>query len=270
MAQAIIARIKPSINTPLGAGKRGGTAGRGRERGELTEAAVVLTVTVTLVAQLPKVAGFGETVQLASAGSPVHVKVTIPAIPPWPPILKVYVADRPGETVAEVEAPEGGANEKSSPVPFKATLCGLPTALSDMLSAPVRLPDALGWKVTEIMHFAPALTLPAHVFVWEKSPVAVIPEMVNEELPVLLRLSVCAAPLIPDNWAGKVSDAVDRLTKGPSPVPFSATLCGLPVQASWAELALSRFGLPKMGVGQGAERRSTLLWAASARSFWLW
>ncbi len=78
------------------------------------------------------------------------------------------------------------------------------------------------------MQFAPALTLPAQVFVWEKSPVAVIPEMANEELPVLLRLSVCAAPLIPDNWAGKVSEAVDKLTKGPSPVPFSAALCGLP------------------------------------------
>jgi hypothetical protein len=36
----------------------------------MTEAAVVLTVTVTLVAELPKVAGFGETVQLASAGAP--------------------------------------------------------------------------------------------------------------------------------------------------------------------------------------------------------
>ncbi len=144
MAHAMIVRITPSINTPLGAGGRGGTGVSGRKRGEMTEAAVVLTVTVTLVAELPKVAGFGVTVQLASAGTPLHVNVTIPDIPPWPPILKVYVADRPGVTVAEVEELEVGANEKSSPVPFKATLCGLPTALSDMLSAPVRLPDALG------------------------------------------------------------------------------------------------------------------------------
>jgi hypothetical protein len=61
----------------------------GRERGTLTEAAVVVTVTVTLLAELPIVAGFGETVQVASEGAPVQVKLTVPDNPPSPPTLKV-------------------------------------------------------------------------------------------------------------------------------------------------------------------------------------
>ena len=58
-------------------------------RGAVTEGAVVVTVTVTLVAELPAVAGFGETVQVASEGAPAHVKFTAPDNPPSPPTLKV-------------------------------------------------------------------------------------------------------------------------------------------------------------------------------------
>ena len=80
MAQAIAARTKASIHRPHRPGDKGG--GNGRERGALTEGAVVVTVTVTLVAELPTVTGFGETVQVASEGAPVQVKVTIPDNPP--------------------------------------------------------------------------------------------------------------------------------------------------------------------------------------------
>jgi hypothetical protein len=80
--QAIAARANASINIPLRPGDSGGTGGKGRERGALIEAAVVVTVTVTLVGELPAVAGFGETVQLASEGAPVQVKLTFWFIPP--------------------------------------------------------------------------------------------------------------------------------------------------------------------------------------------
>jgi hypothetical protein len=46
-------------------------------------------VTATLVAELPTVAGFGETAQVASEGAPVQVKVTEPDKPSSPPTLKV-------------------------------------------------------------------------------------------------------------------------------------------------------------------------------------
>ena len=55
----------------------------------MTEGAVVVTVTVTLVAEFPAVAGFGETAQVAAEGAPVQVKFTAPDNPPSPPTLKV-------------------------------------------------------------------------------------------------------------------------------------------------------------------------------------
>ena len=77
------------MNRPLRPGDRGGTGGRGRERGVLTEGAVVVTVTVTFVAELPAVNGFGETVQVASEGAPVQLKVTVPDNPPSGATLKL-------------------------------------------------------------------------------------------------------------------------------------------------------------------------------------
>jgi phage tail tape-measure protein len=88
-AHAITARANASINRHLRPGERGGTGGRGRERGALSEGAVVVTVTVTFVAELPTVTGFGETVQVASEGAPVQVKVTVPDNPASPPTLNV-------------------------------------------------------------------------------------------------------------------------------------------------------------------------------------
>jgi hypothetical protein len=82
MAQAITASTKTSINRRFRPGDRGGTGGRGREHGVLVEGAVVVTVTVTFVAELPAVTGFGETVQVASKGAPVQVKVTFWFNPP--------------------------------------------------------------------------------------------------------------------------------------------------------------------------------------------
>jgi hypothetical protein len=77
MAHTIAARSRASINRPLRPGDRGGTGGRGRERDALTEGVVVVTVMVTLVAELPAVSRFGETAQAASKGVPVQVRVTV-------------------------------------------------------------------------------------------------------------------------------------------------------------------------------------------------
>jgi hypothetical protein len=149
---------------------------------------VVVTVTVTFVAELPAVTGVG-TVQVASEGAPAQVKLTLWLNPPSPAIVKVYVAGCPGATASEVEEPEAGASMKSWPVPLSVTLCGLSKALSEMLRVPVLVPLATGLKVTEIVQLAPALTLLAQVLVWEKSPLAVMLEMANEALPVLVSVT---------------------------------------------------------------------------------
>jgi hypothetical protein len=45
-------------------------------------------------------------------------------------------------------------------------------------------------KVTEMVQLAPALTVVPQVLVWEKSPLAVMLEMVSGALPVLVSVTV--------------------------------------------------------------------------------
>jgi len=74
------ARKKATINKPLRPGDGGGIGESGRERGPAIEGAVVVTVTVTFVAELPGVTEGAA--QVASEGTPVHVKLTLSSNPP--------------------------------------------------------------------------------------------------------------------------------------------------------------------------------------------
>ena len=60
------------------------------------------------------------------------------------------------------------------PVPLRPTVWGLLLALSVSVSVPVRVPAAVGRKVTLIVQPAPAATEPAQVLVSAKSPLVVI------------------------------------------------------------------------------------------------
>jgi hypothetical protein len=89
MAHAINPKTKASISRPLSPGDSRGAGGSGRERGTLNEGAVVVTLTVTFVAELPAVTEVGETVQVASEGAPLQVKLTLWLNPASPATLKV-------------------------------------------------------------------------------------------------------------------------------------------------------------------------------------
>ena len=73
--------------------------------------------------------------------------------------------------------------------------------MSVTVSAAVRVPVALGVKVTLIVQFAPAARLVPHVFVCAKSPlfapVMAMLEMFNVAEPMLLRVTACAALAVP-------------------------------------------------------------------------
>jgi hypothetical protein len=79
--------------------------------------------------------------------------------------LSEYAAAPPGETVAEVEEPDGAAIVKSSPVPVSAMLCGLPSAVSVTDMAAVLVPPAAGLKVTLKAQLALTATLKPQLLV---------------------------------------------------------------------------------------------------------
>jgi hypothetical protein len=89
-----------------------------------------------------------------------------------------------GETVAVVPV--------LVPVPERLTLCGLPVALSVRVTAALRVPLAVGLKVTLIEQLAPAAIELPQVLVWAKSPgfvpVSAILVRVKAALPVLFRV----------------------------------------------------------------------------------
>ena len=88
-----------------------------------------------------------------------------------------------------------------APVPERLTECGLPVALSEIVSDAVRLPLAEGLKVTLIAQAAPAVTLEPQLFVCVKSlafvPETAIEEMLKSAVPESVRVTTWAEPLVP-------------------------------------------------------------------------
>src|SRR5438128_2680724 len=132
-------------------------------------------VKVTLIAQLAPAATvfpqvlvwakspFAVTLVRLSAVPPVLVSATacaalvVPTV--WLPKLRL---DGDKLTTAGV-----------FPTPVRLTLCGLPLALSVILSVPVPVPAAVGAKLTLIAQLVPAATVLPQLLVWAKSPFAV-------------------------------------------------------------------------------------------------
>jgi hypothetical protein len=91
---------------------------------------------------------------------------------------------------------------KSCPVPVNATACGLPLALSVKLNEALRLPVADGVKVTLTVQVLFGVTVaPVQVSaLLAKSPAFVPPtaavEMVRFAVPLLVTVTVCAAPVV--------------------------------------------------------------------------
>jgi hypothetical protein len=109
------------------------------------------------------------------------------------------------------------------PVPESPTVCGLPLALSAMLTEAARLPLAEGVKVTLIVHFTPGATELPQLLLWAKSP-AFAPVnlrlvMVNVALPLLVKVTAWATLVVPTGWFPKERLVEERLTTGIAPVP---------------------------------------------------
>jgi hypothetical protein len=83
-------------------------------------------------------------------------------------------------------------------MPDNATWCGLPSALSVRLSVLLMSPAVDGVNFNVMAQLAPAAKLDPHVLVSLKlADDSVMPVMLSAALPVLVKVSVCAALVVP-------------------------------------------------------------------------
>jgi hypothetical protein len=103
--------------------------------------------------------------------------------------------------------------------------------LSVIVIVPGWLPVAVGLNVTLIVQFPPAATEAPQVLVCEYGALAAMLVMLNEAVPVLVRVTGCAALDVFTVWLPKLRVVGDRLATGAGaavPVPVKFTTCGLP------------------------------------------
>jgi len=115
------------------------------------------------------------------------------------------------------------------PVPDRDTVCGLPVALSVILSVAERLPATVGVKVTVIMVLPPGVTVIGVVAeVKLKSPglapVTATELMIRFPLPEFVTVTP-SGMLVPTPCEPKLRLVPLKLTLGAVPVPDSATVC---------------------------------------------
>jgi hypothetical protein len=195
--------------------------------------AVVVTVTCAVCAVTPSAAVTGvTTVQVVPLGAPVQVSATAWLNPPCGVMVTLKFSGAAAVTVSVA----GAVTVKSHPVPVSGTVCGLPPALSVIVSVPVRAPSAVGANVTLIVQvFDPAVAgnvagligqAPAPVLVAAKSPEAAIVLIVNGPNPVFVSVTVFAALVVVSICPPKARFAGASPTPGAvaDPVPLRPTL----------------------------------------------
>ena len=166
---------------------------------EPTALPAVVGVKVTLMVQVPPAATGEPQVLVCAKGAvaviedrfraavPLFVTVTVCGA-----LVAFTVSEPKLRRLAESDT--AGA---PSPMPPRMMVWGLLAALSAMLTAPYRLPTAVGVNVTLIVQVAPIARVEGHVSVCAKSPVGAIPVISSGALPVLVNVTACGGLVVP-------------------------------------------------------------------------
>ena len=133
----------------------------------------------------------------------------------------------PCACAVKVSADGAALRTTFAPVPVRDTSCGLFAALSAMLNEPVRVPVAVGVKVTFTVQLVLTARLAPQLLVCAKSPLALMLDMLAAAVPVFETVTGCDALPLPSTCAGKVKALLDRPITGAVPVPVRETVCGL-------------------------------------------
>lgn len=183
-------------------------------------APVCVGVKTTLNVHLDLAARLDEQVVVETLKGPVvealmPVKDTVPRLSS----VNVFAALDVPTAVFGKFADAGVSLAATPPVPERATVCGLPGALSVIVKVPVRVPEAVGVKVTSILQFFPAASVLPQGFVLAvkaKSPLVAMLLMFSVALPELVRTTDFVVPVEPTATVPQVSEVVDKVTLGPA------------------------------------------------------
>ena len=113
-------------------------------------------------------------------------------------------------------------------MPVSKSLCGLPSALSVMVMAPVRVPVAVGVKVTLSVQKPAGGMVPGQSLVWAKSPLATMPMMFKALALALLSRIFSTALVVPTAWGAKVRLDGVKTRRGTSAMLIFATKPSVP------------------------------------------
>ena len=107
----------------------------------------------------------------------------------------------PTNTPVKLRLPGDSVTAGATPVPLIGTLCGLPAALSVILTVDDRLPVLVGLKVTLIVQLAFAARDEGEVLVSEKSAVLLLDILMlvkdKDAFPVLVSVTICGVLPMP-------------------------------------------------------------------------
>jgi hypothetical protein len=192
-------------------------------------------VKVTLIVQLAPAATLEPQLFVWANGAAALMLVMVSAEPPVlrsvtacaalvPPTVWLGKVKEIGERLAVAAA--------AAPVPVRLTVWGVLDALSLIVSVPVRLPAAVGLKVTLMVQVPLAATELPHVSVSAKSPLTAILVIARLTVPPLVRVIALAVLVVPTAWLAKASEVGDTVAELVTPVPERAAVWGLLVPLS--------------------------------------
>ena len=131
-------------------------------------------------------------------------------------VVEPTVVDAKVSAVGESETVKVDA---AAPVPLRATICGVPVALSATDRFAASAPAAAGLNSTETVQLAAAANVVPQVVADFRNDVALVPVMVSEvsetvPVPVFLMVTTCAAVVEPTVVDAKVSVVGERVIAG--------------------------------------------------------
>ena len=165
---------------------------------------VAVGVKVTLIEQFAPAASVAPHV-FVSAKSPllVMLEIAMASLPVFESVILCAALVVPTGCAPKFRLVGVRLATGAPPVPASATMCGLPEAVSFMVTLPVMFPVVVGEKLTLMVQLAPAPSGEAQLSVSAKFAVT---DIANKScwFPVFVRVTGCDALIVPNGWGPKV------------------------------------------------------------------